>query len=70
MRKGIKFKVGKQIKAIRQQRRLEKEELARLAGISERYLRKIEAGHNPGIKTIARIIKVLDIKIEALLGGD
>jgi len=59
--------VGRRVKKIRQERRLSRNELAWLVGISESYLRRIEAGHNPGIKAVVRIAAVLEIEARLLL---
>lgn len=43
---------------------MSRRELARAAGISESYLKKIENGHrNPGLETYQKITEVLDADI-------
>ncbi len=57
--------------AIRNRRRLLKlnqDDLAELAGISQRYLYSIETGQaNPSLETLIKIIDVLGLRIEIKL---
>lgn len=59
--------IGEHITRLRHEHGLTLEQLAKEAGISERYLRKIESGHMPHIKTIARLAECLDVKLEKLM---
>ena len=61
--------IGKNIKKIRQQKKLSQERLARLTDISLNTLTKIESGFTkrPSVQTIHKIAKVLDVSIEKLI---
>ncbi len=59
--------LGKRIKQLREERHLTQEKLAELAGISLDYLGKIEISLNrPGLITLLKISKALDISMEEL----
>ena len=59
--------LGKRIKRLREERHLTQEKLAELAGISLDYLGKIEIRINrPGLITLLKISKALDISMEEL----
>jgi len=64
-------KIGKNIKKIREQRHLTQETLAEKSGISQDYLGKIEVCINrPGLKTIFKLSKALDVEPSELLKLD
>jgi len=64
--------LGKNIKRLRQQKKLSQEKLARLADISLNTLTKIESGFTkrPAIQTIHRIAKALGISLDRLVEDD
>ena len=61
--------LAQNIKKFRKKLNLSQEELAQKAGITYSTLIKIESGanDNPTVKTLAKIAKALDIKIDDLL---
>ena len=60
-------KLGKKIKFLREERHLTQEKLAEKANISLDYLGKIEVNINhPGLITIFKIAKALDVKVKDL----
>lgn len=61
--------IGKNIKKIRQQKKLSQEKLARLTDISLNTLTKIESGFTkkPSIQTIYKIAKALGVSMESLV---
>lgn len=61
--------VGKNIRKIRQQKKLSQEKLARLTDISLNTLTKIESGFTkrPSIQTVYKISKVLEVAMEDLI---
>lgn len=63
--------LGKNIRALRQKRKLSQEKLARLTDISLNTLTKIESGFTkrPSIQTIHKIAKVLKVTIDDLVEG-
>ncbi len=62
-------RLGGQIQAVRRERGMTQEQLARKVGLSRAYLARLEIGrHNPPILTLARIAKALKIPITDLLG--
>jgi len=64
-------KIGKNIKKIREQRHLTQEVLAEKSGISQDYLGKIEVCINrPGLKTIFKLSKALEVEPSELLKLD
>lgn len=64
-------KIGKNIKKIREQRHLTQEALAEKSGISQDFLGKIEVCINrPGLKTIFKLSKALDVEPSELLKFD
>lgn len=55
---------GLVVRSLRETKGMSRGELARTAGISESYLKKIENGdRNPGLETYQRITEVLDADI-------
>ena len=63
--------IGKNIRKIRQQKKLSQEKLARLTDISLNTLTKIESGFTkrPSIQTIHKIAKTLGISLDELVEG-
>lgn len=61
--------IGKNIKELRQKRKLSQEKLARLADISLNTLTKIESGFTkrPSIQTVKKIADALEITVDKLL---
>jgi transcriptional regulator with XRE-family HTH domain len=61
--------IGKNIRALRQKRKLSQEKLARLTDISLNTLTKIESGFTkrPSIQTVHKIAKALNITIDKLV---
>ena len=56
--------LGIAVRSLRETKGMSRGELARVAGISESYLKKIESGdRNPGLDTYQRITGVLDADI-------
>ena len=56
--------LGLAVRSLRETKGMSRRELARAAGISESYLKKIENGHrNPGLETYKKITEVLDADI-------
>lgn len=56
--------IGETIRELRIARRISKEELSRMAGISVSHLEKIEAGcRNPGMETYQRFMEVMRVDI-------
>jgi len=64
-----KSTLAQNIKRLRKQFKLSQEELAKKAGITYSTLIKIESGKNdnPTIKTLLKIAKALNVKIDDLL---
>lgn len=64
----IKVKFGKNLKNIRQNKKITQEKLAELAGIDRSYLSEVERGiKNISLTKIEAIANALDIKIYELL---
>jgi len=63
--------IGKNIRRLRQQKKLSQENLARLSNISLNTLTKIESGFTkrPSIQTIQEIAKALEISLDTLVEG-
>lgn len=63
--------IGKNIKVLRQKKKLSQEKLARLTDISLNTLTKIESGFTkrPSIQTIHRIAKALGVSLDKLVEG-
>ena len=63
--------LGKNIKELRQKRKLSQEKLARLTDISLNTLTKIESGFTkrPSIQTIHKIAKSLGVSLDELVEG-
>jgi len=62
-------RLGEQIKQTRLRKSLKQHELAKLAGVSQPTISRIESGKvaNPGAKLIARIANILEIPLNPLL---
>lgn len=64
-------KIGKNIKALREEKNLTQEQLSEKAGISLDYLGKIEVNINkPGLKTILKLANALNVKPQEILYFD
>ena len=60
-------RLGKRIRALRAERGMTQEALARRAGLSRAYLARLEIGrHNPPILTVVKIAKGLKVSIRDL----
>ena len=61
--------IGKNIKTLRQRKKLSQEKLARLTDISLNTLTKIESGYTkrPSVQTIHKIAKVLGVSMDDLV---
>jgi transcriptional regulator with XRE-family HTH domain len=61
--------IGKNIKVLRQKKKLSQEKLARLTDISLNTLTKIESGFTkrPSIQTIHKIAKSLEVSLDKLV---
>ncbi|MFZ5989652.1 MAG: helix-turn-helix domain-containing protein [Bacillota bacterium] len=68
----MEIKVGEIIKAKRQEKNYSLIDFSKVIGISPGYLSQLENGRkaNPKLEIVLRIIKVLDIDIDMLLGLD
>ena len=66
----MQIKMGEIIKARREELNISLVDFAKEAGISSGYLSQLENGRktNPNLDVLVRIIQVLDIEIDALLG--
>ena len=61
-------KLGSKIKDLRGKQGLTQEKLAEMAGIDYSYLNLIESGkRNPSLKVIAKLSRVLKVKLPELL---
>lgn len=62
--------LGKNLKKLRQQKKLSQEKLARLADISYNTISKIEAGKamNPTFETLSRLADLFGVSIDELVG--
>lgn len=64
----VQKQIGKNLRDIREQRKLNQEEVANAVGISNTYYAGIERGEeNPTLAVIANICKVLKIKSSDIL---
>lgn len=61
--------LGENIKKIRKKKGISQDKLSKLADVTHTTLAKIESGvnHNPTIKTLQKIAKALNVKIDDLL---
>ncbi|MCT1444455.1 transcriptional regulator [Corynebacterium sanguinis] len=61
----IPSRIGREIRAMRKEYMLTQQQLAELAGISDRTLRDIEAGSaSPSIGTVVRVLGTLGLDLE------
>ncbi|MCF7908543.1 MAG: helix-turn-helix domain-containing protein [Candidatus Omnitrophica bacterium] len=62
-------KIGKRIKKLRKIQGLSQDKLSKLADVTHTTLAKIEVGKNdnPTIKTLLKIAKVLNVKVNELV---
>ena len=69
MGSNIRLRLGKRIKALRQECGYTQEKLAEVAGIDYKYLQRIEGKNPPSVKidTIERLAKALKTKSSELL---
>lgn len=69
MKKYSLGKIGKNIKKLRKERDLSREELAKRAKVNYNTIIKLESGtnQNPTIKTLLGIASVFEVDVEALL---
>ena len=63
--------ISKAIKEIRKRKGLSQDKLSKLADVTHTTLSKIESGanSNPTIKTLQKIAKALNVKVDELLNG-
>ena len=62
---------GERIRALRQQRGLNQEQLAELASLNRVTVAKYESGRvEPGAQALTRIADALDVSVDSLLGRD
>ena len=67
--RNINKQFAKRLKAIRVERSMTQEDLARKAGISREYLARLEtARQDPTLNTMAKIAKALKVKMVELFG--
>lgn len=68
--KGLKHALGRNIRALRQQRALSQEALADSAGLGRRQVSEIErAVSNPSLETVAKLALALQVRPGELLDG-
>lgn len=62
--------LAKNLKKLRQQKKLSQEKLARLTDISYNTISKIEAGKakNPTFETLSRLADIFEVSIDELVG--
>lgn len=66
-RLSLQQKLGKKLKAYREDSGLTQDKLGELTGLDRSYISDIERGaRNPGLKNIERLAKALGIKISDL----
>lgn len=63
--------IGESIKKIRKTKDISQDRLSKLADVTYTTLAKIESGvnSNPTIKTLQKIAKALEVKVDDLLGN-
>lgn len=61
--------IGKNIKKLREQKRISQDRLSKLADISSNTVAKLELdnGSNPTIETLQKIAKALEVKVDDLI---
>lgn len=63
--------LGHKIKTLRKSKKLSQEKLAEKADLTQQHISRIEKGKTfPGIATLSKITKVLDVPLESLIDID
>lgn len=64
--------IGHEVKHLRVRKKLSQEKLARLSDVSYNTIVKIEnnATKNPGVKTLSKIAKALDVSVDRLISEE
>ena len=64
--------IAEEVKRLRTKKKLSQEKLPRLADISYNTVVKIESGStpNPGVKTLSKIAKALDVSVDKLISEE
>lgn len=63
--------IGPRLKKLRDKRGLEQSELARIAGVSQSLISKIECGAaNPSLRTLISLADALGVKVGYFTSGD
>ena len=66
----IPILVGKRIRFLRKERKLTQKKLAKLVGMEETAVQRIETARtNPTVKTLAKIATGLDVELKELFEG-
>jgi len=62
--------IAKNLRKLREAKKLSQERLARLADVANNTIVKIEAGKNknPTLTTLKKIAKALEVSVDALIG--
>jgi len=62
--------IAKNLRKLREAKKLSQERLARLANVANNTIVKIEAGKNknPTLTTLKKIAKALEVSVDALIG--
>ena len=59
--------ISQKLKSLREERDLTQEELAKLAGLPQSHISRLEGGrHSPSMKTLQKLAKALDVEVGAL----
>lgn len=69
IKQKVKYEINKNIRAFRLKKGISQDRLSKLADLSLNTIVKIESGRNPNptIKTLSRIAKSFNIKVDDLL---
>jgi len=64
--------IGHEVKHLRAKKKLSQEKLARASDVSYNTIVKIEnnATKNPGVKTLSKIAKALDVSVDRLISEE
>jgi transcriptional regulator with XRE-family HTH domain len=63
--------IGEAIKKAREQKKMSQKELSAAIGIDPTQYNRIELGKSiPGLKTVAKLAKALDVTIDSLISGE
>lgn len=64
--------IGHEVKHLRVKKKLSQEKLARASDVSYNTIVKIEnnATRNPGVKTLSKIAKALDVSVDRLISEE